>query len=159
MKIVNSDSVYVQKNDLGYLDSSDLPIPASIFVKTFGNGVTFINDTNRYDFVKFEAESEIEFFKKLDWMIDYNDVKDLSEDEIVVLLQNIDKEIENNANTYNSMNNEERCKHYDLVNKHELLSFKFYSLRDILWYKQGHIHMNIPDNTNKKVLKRDTFRK
>ena len=63
MKIINSDSAYVQKNDIAYLNSFDLPIPFSIFMKVFGNGVTIINDSNRYDFVKFDEESEIEFLK------------------------------------------------------------------------------------------------
>ena len=63
-------------------------------MKVFGNGVTIINDSNRYDFVKFDEESEIEFFKGLDWMIDYNEVKDLSEDEIIKLAKNIEKERE-----------------------------------------------------------------
>ncbi len=85
MKIITNDSAYVQKNDISYLNLSDLPIPASIFMKVFGNGVTIINDSNRYDFVKFDEESEIEYFKDLDWMIDYNEVKDLSEDEIIVV--------------------------------------------------------------------------
>ena len=56
MKIITNDSAYVQKNDIAYLNSSDLPIPASIFMKVFGNGVTIINDSNRYDFVKFDEE-------------------------------------------------------------------------------------------------------
>ena len=76
MKIINSDSIYVQKNDIAYLNLSNLPIPVSVFIKVFGNGATIINDSNRYDFVKFEKESEIEYFKRLDWMIDYNEVKD-----------------------------------------------------------------------------------
>jgi hypothetical protein len=97
VKIINSDSAYVQKNDIAYLNSFDLPIPFSIFMKVFGNGVTIINDSNRYDFVKFDEESEIEFFKGLDWMIDYNEVKDLSEDEIIKLAKNIEKEREKNC--------------------------------------------------------------
>ena len=101
MKIITNDSAYVQKNDIAYLNSSDLPIPASIFMKVFGNGVTIINDSNRYDFVKFDEESEIEYFKGLDWMINYNEVKDLSEEfknsigekEYNELIAEVDKKI------------------------------------------------------------------
>ena len=150
MKIITNDSAYVQKNDLAYLNSSDLPIPASIFMKVFGNGVTIINDSNRYDFVKFDEESEIEYFKDLDWMIDYNQVKDLSEDEMIKLAESI---------------GEERKQHTNMVTKCDLLEFKFYSLRDILWFKQGHIPMELPEGIDypegyaleksvKKVLKR-----
>ena len=100
-------------------------------MKVFGNGVTIINDSNRYDFVKFDEESEIEFFKGLDWMIDYNEVKDLSEDEIIKLAKNIEKEREKIATTFNSMSKKEKNQHIDMVTKCDLLEFKFYSLRDI----------------------------
>lgn len=142
MKIITNDSAYVQKNDISYLNLSDLPIPASIFMKVFGNGVTIINDSNRYDFVKFDEESEIEYFKDLDWMIDYNEVKDLSEDEIIKLAESIGEEQDKIATTFNSMAEEERKNHADMVTKCDLLEFKFYSLRDVLWFKQGHIQWN-----------------
>ena len=66
MKIITNNSVYVQKNDFVYLNESDLSIPVSIFMKVFGKGVTIINDGNRYDFIKFDEESEIEYFKAID---------------------------------------------------------------------------------------------
>ena len=159
MKIITNDSAYVQKNDIAYLNSSDLPIPASIFMKVFGNGVTIINDSNRYDFVKFDEESEIEYFKDLDWMIDYNEVKDLSEDEIIKLAESIGEEQDKIATTFNSMTEEERKNHADMVTKCDLLEFKFYSLRDVLWFKQGHIPMKLPEGyaqekSIKKLLKR-----
>ena len=165
MKIITNDSAYVQKNDISYLNSSDLPIPASIFMKVFGNGVTIINDSNRYDFVKFDEESEIEYFKDLDWMIDYNQVKDLSEDEMIKLAESIGEERDGIANSFNSMSEEERKKHTDMVTKCDLLEFKFYSLRDVLWFKQGYISMELPEGIDypegydqeksvKKVLKR-----
>lgn len=148
MKIITNDSAYVQKNDISYLNLSDLPIPASIFMKVFGNGVTIINDSNRYDFVKFDEESEIEYFKDLDWMIDYNEVKDLSEDEIIKLAESIGEEQNKIATTFNSMPEEERKNHADMVTKCDLLEFKFYSLRDVLWFKQGHIPMELPEGVD-----------
>ena len=134
-------------------------------MKVFGNGVTIINDSNRYDFAKFDEESEIEYFKDLDWMIDYNEVKDLSEDEIIKLAESIEKERDKIATTFNSMAEEERKNHADMITKCDLLEFKFYCLRDVLWFKQGHISMELPEGVDypeeyaqeksiKKLLKR-----
>ena len=111
------------------------------------------------------TESEIEYFKDLDWMIDYNQVKDLSEDEMIKLAESIGEERDGIANSFNSMSEEERKKHTDMVTKCDLLEFKFYSLRDVLWFKQGHISMELPEGIDypegydqeksvKKVLKR-----
>jgi hypothetical protein len=144
MKVIYDNCVYVQKNDIAYLEASDLPIPASVFTRVFGNGITIIDDRNRYDFVLFKEKAEIDFFKGLDWMVDYNELKNLSEEEIIKLAENTNKERDEIVLTYNSMPVEERQKHGDMVTKCDLLEFKFYSLRDILWMKQGHISINIP---------------
>ena len=144
MKIINDNCAYVQKNDLGFLNQTNIPIPASIFTKVFGNEVTIINDSNRYDFIKFENEDEIEYFKSIDWMIDYNNVKDLTERQTIRLSKRIIKEHEAIASTFNNMSEEEKENNKDMITKCELLKFKFYSLRDILWLKQGHIKMNLP---------------
>ena len=34
MKIITNDAAYVQMNDLMHLNQSDLPIPASVFMKS-----------------------------------------------------------------------------------------------------------------------------
>ena len=144
MKIITNDSAFVQKNDIAYLSQSGLEIPASIFLKVFGGGVVIIGDHNRYDFVEFDAPEEIEFFKGIDWMIDYNEVKDLSEEEIISLGQSIAEEKNRIAQNFNSMELEERKRNMDMVSQCELLDFKIYSLRDFLWFKQGHIKMKLP---------------
>jgi len=80
MKILDystgKEKIYVQKNDIMYLNQTDLSIPASIFMKIFGNGVTIIDNSNRFEFVEFTNSHEIEFLKNIDWIIDYNKVKE-----------------------------------------------------------------------------------
>ena len=38
----------------------------------------------------------------------------------------------------------ERKRNMSMVTQCELLDFKMYSLRDFLWFKQGHIKMKLP---------------
>ncbi len=148
MKIITDNVAYVQKNDIAYLNQTDLAIPASIFMKVFGNGIVIIDDSNRYEFVEFEAPEEIEFFKSIDWMIDYNEVKDLSEDETIALGQSIAEEKNSIAQRFNSMTPEERKNNMSMVSQCELLDFKMHSLGDVLWFKQGHIKMELPEGVN-----------
>lgn len=145
MKIIANDAAYVQLNDITYLNHSDLPIPASIFTKVYGDGVFYVSDHNRYDFMKFDEESEIEFFKGVDWMIDFNSVKDLNEEETISLGQSIAEEKNTIAKKFNAMTDKEKEKNMSMVTQCELLDFKMYSLRDVLWFKQGHIKMTLPD--------------
>ncbi len=148
MKIITDNVAYIQKNDIACLNQTDLAIPASIFMKVFGNGIVIIDDSNRYEFVEFEAPEEIEFFKGIDWMIDYNEVKDLSEEETIALGQSIAEEKNSIAQRFNSMAPEEREKNMNMVSQCELLDFKMYSLRDVLWFKQGHIKMELPEGVD-----------
>lgn len=145
MKIITNDAAYIQLNDITYLNQTDLPIPASIFTKVYGNGIFYVGDDNRYNFMKFDEESEIEFFKGIDWMIDFNSVKDLNEEETISLGQSIAEEKNTIAKKFNAMTDKEKEKNIDMVTQCELLDFKMYSLRDVLWFKQGHIKMTLPD--------------
>lgn len=159
MKIITSHAAYVQKNDIAYLNQTNLAIPASIFMKVFGRGVFIVDDTNRYEFVEFNLPEEIEFFNGINWMIDYNEVKDLSEEEIISLGQSIVQEKNIIAQRFNSMSLNERKKNKELVFQCELLDFKMYSLRDILWFKQGHIKMKLPKEKGIKKLIKTIFNK
>ena len=75
MKIITENSIFVQRNDITYLNQSNLEVPTSIF----GNGVSTTCNVNKYDFIEFKEKEEIDFFKNIDWLIDYNEVKDLSD--------------------------------------------------------------------------------
>ena len=62
MKIINEDSVLVQKRDLAQLTDYDGSIPMSIYMKLCGNGIGIIAASNANDFMRFDTEKEIEFF-------------------------------------------------------------------------------------------------
>lgn len=146
MKIITKNAVYVQKNDLAYLNRTNLSIQASIFMKIYGNDILIIDDSNRFEFEKFEDDSEISFFSELDWIIDYNSVKDLSYDEFVEMGQSIAQSRNQIAQQFNSMSEDERKKNFGMVTQCELLDFKIHSLRDILWFKQGYLKMTLPED-------------
>lgn len=154
MKIITENKVYVQKNDIAYLNRTDMPIPASIFMKVFGQGVVIIDDRNRYEFVEFTEPEEIKFFKKQDWIIDYNEVKDLSETELIELGQNMTKKSNEIVEKYNSMTQKERRKNREMVVLYELLWYKIHSLKDLLLYKKGKLKMTMPTEVSQTVIER-----
>lgn len=114
-------------------------------MKIFGNGTVIIDDSNRYEFVAFNEPDEIDFFSSLDWILDYNQVKDLSEEETIALGQSIVDEKNNIAEGLNSMSPEEREKNRDMVTQYELLDFKKYSLVDFIAFKQGRMKWQLPE--------------
>ena len=58
MKIITDDAIYIQKNDITYLNQylslNKLLIPTSIFEKVFGSNIVIIDNSNRYEFIKFD---------------------------------------------------------------------------------------------------------
>lgn len=135
----------------------ELAIPASIFLKVFGNGITIINDRNRYNFVCFTEAEDIEYFKQLDWMIDYGKVKNMSEEELENLLSIMLDKMDFLDKAEQSIPVNQSQKRHELLQAFSLLVFKFCSLRDILWYKQGHISLNLPEiePSGTRKLKKD----
>ena len=145
MKIIRDGSVFIQKGDMAVLSASDMPIPASIFMKFFDQDVVINDGKNRYEFVEFNDESEIDFFKGLDWLIDYDEVKNLSGDDIQQLMYTTNTQRNVIAEKFNSMTPEEKENNQGMVNKCNLLLYKIDSLRDFYWFKQGYIKMQLPD--------------
>lgn len=148
MKIITDDAVYIQKNDFAYLNQTDLAIPASVYLKAFDRGVVVIGDHNRYDFFKFTDSDAIEFFKGLDWILDYYDVKDLSFEDIVEVVSKMDDERREIASKFNLMTPEEKRKNIDMYYRSEYLDFKFCSLRDFVWFRQGKLKFNLPEGVS-----------
>ena len=143
MKLITENAVYVQRYDLGQLfitNSSD-----SMFKQIFGNSVLIIDDSSKYQFEKFEKADEMEYFKSLDWIINYDDFKDLSDEEIITIGKSIEATRNQIAQNFNAMQKEERKNNSSMITKCQLLDFKMDSLSDILWFKKGHIQMTLPE--------------
>lgn len=150
MKIVNDTCVYVQRNDIKYLKSSNLDIPESILIKIGDGG-------NKYDFIRFDEDREIDFFKGLDWLIDYNMVKDLDEDQITTMIQNVVFEKSYIAKKFKELSLEEKKMNSNMYRQYNFLLYKMYILDDILLFKQGQLPIKLPEeekNDSKKLFKR-----
>lgn len=146
MKIITNNAVYVQKKDILYLLKNNLPLPKQLFKNE--KSIFIIDDANKYDFVKFENPNIINFFRNLDWIIDYNSVKDLSYFKILELGENINQKRNQLTMQFNSLSKEDRKSHLDIMDECKLLDFKIEGLRDFLWFKQGYLQMNLPENND-----------
>lgn len=148
MKIFNTENgvkkVYVQMNDIMMLNQTDMTIPASIYGKVFTDDFLIVDDGNRMDFVEFTQPIEIEFFESMDWIVDYKKIRSLSEKEIKAKGQEISTEMNEIANRFNAMSDEERVENQSLVLRHSLLNYKMQYLAEILWIKQGRQQMPFP---------------
>lgn len=149
MKLFHTENgkevVYVQMQDIMYISNEiDMPIPASIFTKVF-TGVVIVNDSNRFNFVRFDEEHEVKFFRDLDFIIDYDKYKDLTDEQ----LEEEGEKLENNANEivkkWNSMNEEEWQENSSLFDEYNNIIYMLKFISEVYAVKHGKRSMPFPD--------------
>ena len=147
MKIVNIEDgkkkVYVQLNDIMMMMQFGSPIPSEVMEKHFMN-MFIVTDENRFEFSEFTDPHTVEFFEQCEWIPDFREFKDLTEEEIIANGQKIGQLMNEVAMQWNGMTPEEREENEDVYNRHESLEFKMHSTAEILWTKQGHRVMPFP---------------
>ncbi len=149
MKVFNEvngkEVVNVQINDIAFLsNATDIAIPASIFTKVF-SGVVIVDDSNRFDFVQFEEPLEINFFKSMEWIIDYNKYMAFSDEELEKQFNEEVQAIDKIVDTYNAMSKEEKSKNQHLILDYECRKYKVDFINQIGLVKEGKSEISIPE--------------
>lgn len=142
MKIFNEEKskrvVYVQRNDLAMLDSSSLTIPGSCLI------TGLVDDSNRFNFVRFEDPRVVEFFEGIDWVVDYKSLRGRDDEEFADAYNEVVSEMNNIADAYNGLLEFERKDHQDMLERYELLEYKKNSICSIYDALNGKIDMPFP---------------
>ena len=148
MKLFHTENgkevVYVQMQDIMYLNDTDIPIPVSIFSKVF-KGITIVDDSNRFDFVRFDEPHEVDFFKDLEFIIDYTKYKDLTDEQLQEEFNALAKRANEIAKRWNDMTEDERQDNIRLLDDHENLAYMLHFLSEVYAVKHGKRYMPFPD--------------
>lgn len=150
MKIFMNNKVYVNQKDFIFLlKSSICEVPDNIIKEAFPVGIYAIESNKDYDFIVFESDDAKKFFRKLNFVVNYNSYKDKSADEIYILVQKLMfKQIELMINKRNN--------HIELIKLNHMIS----SLNDIIRFKRGYIEITLPEKEKyDKDLKYKVFLK
>lgn len=150
MKIFNEvngkEVVNVQLMDIMFLsNSTNIAIPASIFLKVCGKGI-IVDDSNRFEFVKFEDPLEIKFFKGLEWIIDYNKYISFSDEELEKQFNEEVQSIDKIVDVYNVMSQEEKSKNQHLILEYECKNYKVAFIKELNLMKLGESKIEIPEH-------------
>lgn len=161
MKVFHTENgkevVYVQMQDIMYLSNeTDMPIPATIFTKVF-TGVTIVTDANRFEFVKFDEEHEVKFFRDLEFVIDYDKYKDLTDEQLEEEGQKLAVKANEIAEKWNNMSEEERKQNSNLLQEHENLGYMLNFLSEIYALKHRKRTMPFPEFVQVPKAKRKPF--
>lgn len=138
------ETVYVQMQDIIQLNQSDIAIPASIYTKVF-TGVTIVDDSNRFEFVKFDEEHEVKFFRELEFIIDYGRYKELTDDQLAEEGHKLVTRANKIAEKWNCMSSDERQKNTSLLQEHENIGYMLKFLSEIYAVRHGKRSMPFPE--------------
>ncbi len=147
MKLFHTENgkevVYVQMQDIMYLYNSTMPIPEFIFTKVL-TGLSYVNDSNRFDFVRFDEEDEVSFFKDLEFIIDYDKYKDFTDEQLEKEIKKLAEKANKTADQWNNMSAKKRKQNYNLLQEHEELEYMINFLFEIYDVKHGKRKMPFP---------------
>lgn len=138
------ETVYVQMQDIMQLNQSDMPIPESIYTKVF-TGITIVNDSNRFDFVSFDEAHEVKFFRELEFVIDYDQYKELTDEQLGEKGHKLVMKANEIAEKWNSMSSDEREQNSNLFQEHENIEYMLNFLSENYAIKHGKRSMPFPD--------------
>ena len=137
--------VYVQMQDLVYLmNETDIAIPASIVMQVFGGGTVIVTNENRFDFVRFDDAEEVKYFRDLDFILDYGEYKDLSDDQLEERYQKFAVRINEIVEKWNKMSVAKRKKSVALYAEYQNLNYIIKFLHEIYNIKHGTSIISFP---------------
>jgi hypothetical protein len=157
MKVFVNNKVYISNHDIKFLLREHYAMPLIVLLEIDDR---FVEDYDKllrskiHDFMSFTSEEAKEYFKGLDFIIDYNEFKDKSVDELRFeqKINEINKKrIENTLPTLSGYS----------VQEAELKLAKYghiiYSFGELINYKKGTLRFNIPRQYSKNDIKRLKF--
>ncbi|MBQ6486518.1 hypothetical protein IJI76_02205 [Candidatus Saccharibacteria bacterium] len=147
MKIVQEETAYIQKQDaiqIIHMERANASLMAQIV--EFSGGHFYCNGgEDRFEFMKVGGEDVIRWLNSQEWILDYSEVKDMTEKEAVELGQSLADKKNNLARKFNNMNKAERKENYGKIyDQCENLMGKMHQLADYIHYLRGDIDFQFP---------------
>ena len=136
---------YVQIQDIMYLTyQTIIPKSSSVFSKVFTN-FSIIDNSNRFNFIRLTDEDEIKFFKEADFIINYDDYKFLTDEQIKKHIEELQNKVQQTVKKYNHMILEYREENNFLFYQYRNFKYIIKILFEILDIRHGTRSMPFPD--------------
>lgn len=137
MKIIRDKVAYIQREDLVFMIHSgllDYDFLKSIIEKMAIVQKISINNSNRFEFVKFTDPKDVEFLKGITFLVEYDELKDLSLEEMYSLGEEILRTRNEKAERFNRMSTTLREQNKRLIEEILNLDNKIRSLTSTIYF-------------------------
>ena len=146
MKILQNNVLYVQNKDYLKLFNLNLSLSPTVYYEIFkDNLMVRIDKTNHQDFIEIKNKWIIDTFLSLDFIIDYNKIKDLPEQEIMIYRKQLTDKMHDIFNElyYNNFISIKEKQQLSL--QYTLLEEEVRSLDEYIQFLNGNIQLLLPD--------------
>jgi hypothetical protein len=162
MKIIKGNFIYIELEDLSYVVKKGIGVPKNLIQMTIEQGYVFADKNNMYKFIGYKDPKIIEYFKEQDFVIDYEEIKDLSIDK---LIQKCDRYIDDRdllSEEYSMMDTYSKEKYKDDLKTIDDLEYKYYQVNKYLLFKSGDNEFGLPEEVyspKKESILKNIFKK
>lgn len=122
---------------------TDIDIPATIFQEVLTRG-RIVTDANRFEFVRFEEEHEVKFFRNLKFIIDFDQYKGFTDEQLEGEAHKLGAKANEIAEKWNDITPEERRKTVELYEEYYNLVYMLNFLSEIYAVKHSKKSMPFP---------------
>lgn len=160
MKISSNNKIYIQVIDLLWLNTLNIDMPSIVRKSLFDVSYKLIsNSISNSDFIYFDSNEIIKYFNELDWIIDYNEVKDLSIIELIKYSNDIKNRCNSLIRKYNKMNYYDKLINSSIKDEINYLNIKWFGIRDYILFKIGIIKYKLPEDILPKKNKHSRIKR
>lgn len=145
MKIFHEENernvVYVQIFDLKFITREIDNIPKFVLDK-----IDKLDNASMTDFEKFDRDYEVSFFKNLDFILNYDDYKDFTDEQLKECCKSISDEYHNSLKKWFALSNAERLLAFNSSSKiNKKFNHDIESIQEIYYMKHNARHMPFKD--------------
>ena len=146
----NQEIIYIQRVDLEFLYAIHYPMPESVTSYFLTSPIS--NDTNKEaDFFWFQQIEEINFFKALDCIVDYQEFINTSNTEIEMQAQKLYARIEELTSTFNQKTDQEKMNSLSMRQEHACLAYQLDCLSKLYQLRLNNQEIMLPKAFEKKL--------
>lgn len=150
MKIIRGNNLYLQKKDIFFLSRfADNLIIAKLF-QIFGESIFTINKSNEREFVKFEDSELAELFLGLDYIVDYDELKNNSLHEIIKKIEKVNVKNMELSDRFDGMDMQQQISNLGMIEEMEKNNHKIRSLREYIVDVQNKTNIELPEEIQKE---------
>ena len=141
MKILNVEDkkpiVYVQRKNLKALIRLEDHLPRRLYKLAKELELSDMDETKDEEFVSITDKKLIKLIMSTDWIIDYRDIRDLSDEDIKSKITELTIKVQDMGTYYNSLSYQEQRQNSFLPEQYAKLNQKLKDLNAYIWTRQG----------------------